>query len=91
MSQFIGYTVGLECWLSLRGKDTLKLVKVEFNSILDGDYIRMNIVSGHNLSNIGISSVDIHRSVYDARPDDSVELAIWALDFFELIPAKLGF
>lgn len=91
MSVFTFYTIALESLVSLRGKDRIMFVKVEFNSILNGDYIRMNLVSGYDHSNIGVPSVDIHRSVYDSRPVDYFEFVAWAFDFFGLVPSGLEF
>ena len=88
MSNFIGYTVGLECWVN----DAIKIVKCEYSFIEGG--VMIHAVSGNNLGRIGGGhSKNISQEAFDDRPtayyDDTVE-AIWALKQIGLTPAALN-
>lgn len=88
MNKFIGYTVGLECW----AREKLTLVKIEYSKGKN-ESVRLNAVSGHNLSSIApkLSKV-IPADTFAARPvdpyDSTVE-AVWALQQLGLRPAAL--
>ncbi len=88
MSNFIGYTVGLECWIN----DAIKMVKCEYSRIDGG--VMIHAVSGNNLGRIGGGhSKNISQEAFEARPtdsyDDTVE-AIWALKQIGLTPSSLN-
>jgi hypothetical protein len=88
MSKFIGYTVGLECWIN----GSIKMVKCEYSRIDGGVMIRA--VSGNNLGRFGGGhSKNISQETYEARPidcyNDTIE-AIWALKQIGLSPAAIG-
>lgn len=88
MSNFIGYTVGLECWIN----DAIKMVKCEYSRIDSG--VMINAVSGNNLGRIGGGrSKNISQEAFETRPIDSYDNtveAIWALKQIGLIPAALN-
>lgn len=86
MSKFIGYTVGLECWID----GAIKMVKVEYSEEHDG-YVKLQAVSGHNLTSFGAHhSANIKREKFDNRElNDKTEQAIWALKAIGLTPAGL--
>lgn len=87
MNNFIGYTVGIECWIG----NTIKLVKCEYSRIDGG--IMIHAVSGNNLGRIGGRSKIITQDAFENRPTDSyndtVE-AIWALKQIGLTPSALN-
>jgi len=89
MSNFIKYTIGLECWAGKR----LSLVKVEC-SHLPNNLVELQAVSGHNLASLPKQySTAITSAEWEDRPfdpyDDTVE-AIWALKKLGLAPAALA-
>lgn len=77
MNEFIGYTIGLECWIN----NAIKMVKCEYSRTNNG--IMIHAVSGNNLGRIGGGHCKtISSEEFETRPvnayDDTVE-AIWAL------------
>ena len=89
MSKFIGYTVGLECFV---GDTGIKSVSVEYSEEQDGK-ITLQAVSGRNLQSFGGNyHATITRSVFESRPVDAYDKipeAVWALDMCKLCPAAL--
>ena len=73
MTQFIGYTIGLE---ANRGYAVGKMVKIEYTR--DSESVRLKAVSGRNLSAVQGSAV-ISREQFENRPGSDVEEARWAL------------
>ena len=75
---FLGYTVGVECWVN----DRIILVRCEYLQLLEGTLIRA--VSGRTLSALkGVKSAHVSDSEFEDRPRGAyqkVEEAIWALD-----------
>ena len=94
MGKFIGYTLGLECFVE--GQPGIKSVKIEYSE--EGDQIKLQAVSGHNLERFGRKfgaefGTKISRAAYDNRPADpydDVAEAVWALAQVGLAPAALG-
>lgn len=87
MSEFIGYTIGLECWVN----DAIKMVKCEYSRTDNG--VMIHAVSGNNLGRIGGGYCkNISSEEFEARPvtayDDTVE-AIWALKKIGLSPKSI--
>ncbi|GLR55209.1 hypothetical protein KYK30_31465 [Shinella yambaruensis] len=88
MSEFIGGTIALECWVNGKG---LVSTKVEFWS--DEKGIKLQAVSGKNLAEFPpMFSARISAEEFEDRPrdiyDDTV-VAIWALAKVGLVPAVL--
>ncbi len=85
--EFIGYTIGLECWINNR----LKMVKCEYTRA--GDGVRIHAVSGHSLGRFdGGHSKVISKEEFRNRPDDpydDIVEAIWALEQIGLSPSGL--
>ena len=78
MSEFIGYTIGLE---ANRGKVIGKMVKVEYTR-LNSDSVQLKAVSGRDLSSMQGKAV-ITQMQFENRPQDAynqVSEARWALD-----------
>lgn len=86
-AEFIGYTLGLECWV----KRQLTLVRVEYSRNTDGT-VTLQAVSGRNLESYGPRwSTTITHQAFAARPDDpcnNVQEARWALTQLGLRPAR---
>lgn len=77
MSTFIGYTVGLECWVGQR----LTIAKIEYTRLRDGS-ISLQPVSGHNLAQLPGGWTRVTADEFDNRPTDpanSTAEAVWAL------------
>ena len=89
MDKFIGYTVGLECFV---GKTGIKSVKVEYSEA-EGGKIKLRAVSGRNLESFGgMYAATISREAFDARDaraDNKIPEAIWALGMCNLTPVAL--
>lgn len=85
MSNFIGYTVGLECLIN----DSIKMIKCEYSRIDSG--VMIHAVSGNNLGRIGGGySKKISQEAFETRPIDtynSTREAIWALKQIGLTPS----
>ena len=73
MTQFIGYTIGLE---SNRGTEVGKLVKVEYTRLAHGS-VRLQAVSGRNLAAMKGYAI-ITKGEFESRPQGAAE-ARWAL------------
>lgn len=88
MSDFIGYTTGLECWID--GK--IRSVKIEYTKAPNNS-VKLSAVSGKNLETFSAQhSVTVSRSDFEARPKDpynSSDEAIWALNAVGLTPSAL--
>lgn len=88
MSNFIGYTIGLECWVD--GK--IRSVKIEYAKT-SNDSVRLSAVSGKNLDSFGSKySTTISRPDFEARttgPYSPSDEAIWALSAVGLTPSAL--
>lgn len=88
MSNFIGYTVGLECWIN----GEVKMVKCEYSRT--GGGVMIHAVSGNNMGRFGGGhSKKISQEAFETRLtdpyNDTVE-AIWALKQIGLTPAALN-
>ena len=87
MSELIGYTTGLVCFVS--GK--IKMVKCEYSRTKNG--VMIHAVSGMNLGRFGgrycktISSEEFEDRPHN--PHNSTTEAIWALKKIGLCPAAL--
>lgn len=90
MGKFIGYTVGLECFVDYPSK-VIRPIKIEYSEAEQG--VKLQAVSGNNLSSYGGKySKIISREAFDARPVDAykkTQEAIWALKIVGLTPAAL--
>ncbi len=89
MSEFIGYTTGLECFVP--GITGIHMIKIEYSKAADG--VKLQAVSGLNLEPLARKfSATISRDAYAGRPVDpyeNTEEAIWALRQVGLKPAAL--
>lgn len=86
MGKFIGYTVGLECFVEDRG---IQMVKIEYSEAPDG--VKLQAVSGRNLGAFARRiSKKISRDEFDNRPAGNIEQAIWAMGLVGLRPAGLS-
>ena len=87
MSEFIGYTVGIECCVN----DAIKMIKCEYSRKENG--VMIHAVSGNNLGRVGGGlSRNISNDEFEARPKDAYDYtveAIWALKQIGLSPAAI--
>jgi len=84
--KFIGYTLGLECWVN----DRLIMTKVEYSKTDAGVVLRA--VSGRNLSALPTYQVMLSQAEFEERPVsavDKIPQTIWALGKLGLKPAAI--